>query len=160
MDMAKKSMLQHDPRIQALIKQTDKKTLALWAIDCFNRQRGLVKEEYVEENKIIDHALATLNLWLEYKMTMWEARKYCWTVLKAAREIESKDKVACQMLRACSHTLATCHVATHAEGSAMYVLSAMQYAYKGNEDLITMLEDERAWQIKHLETMIANSNNS
>lgn len=153
MDLTK-SALQHDPRIQALIKQTDKKTLALWAIDCFNRRRSLVKEEYIEENKIIDHALATLNLWLEDKMTMWEARKYCWTVLKAAREIEAQDKVACQMLRACSHTLATCHVATHAEGSAMYVLSAMQYAYQGNEDLITMLEDERAWQIEHLKEMI------
>lgn len=158
MDLTK-SALQHDPRIQELIKQTNKKTLALWAIDCFNRQRGLVNEGYVEENKIIDHALATLNLWLEAKMTMWEARKYCWTVLKAAREIEKQDKVACQMLRACSHTLATCHVATHSEGSAMYVLSAMQYAYRDDENLIKMLEDERTWQIKHLKDMIADGNN-
>lgn len=149
-----KTTLQHDPLIQELTKQTDKKSLALWAIDVFNRQRHLVKEEYLDENKIIDHALETLNLWLEDKMTMWEARKYCWTVLKAAREIEAKDKVVCQMLRACSHTLATCHVATHAEGSAMYVLSAMQYAYKGDKNLIKMLEDERAWQIQHLKDMI------
>lgn len=81
---------------------------------------------------------------------MWEARKYCWVVLKAAREIEAKDKVACQILRSCSHTLATCHVPTHSEGAGMYVISAIQIFYKDKENVIELMENERKWQINHL----------
>ena len=84
------------------------------------------------------------------KITMWEARKYCWTVLKLAREIENEDKVCCQILRATSHCLATCHVPTHAEGTAMYVISAIKHLNKDKENVIELMEDERKWQIKHL----------
>ena len=149
MDMNKFSLIKHDPEIVELIKTTDHKTLAIWAIDCFNNGRYLFNKDY-PENKIIDNALNTLKLWINDGITMWEARKYCWVVLKAAREIEQKDKVACQVLRACSHTLATCHVTSHAEGSGMYIISAIQHFYKGNDNVTKLMEDERKWQIKHL----------
>lgn len=149
MDMNKFSLAKHDPRIQELIKETEHKTLAIWAIDCFNRGRYLFNKEY-QENEIIDKALDTLKLWINDEITMWEARKYCWVVLKAAREIEEKDKVACQILRACSHTLATCHVKTHSEGAAIYVISAIKIFYKDKENVIQLMEDEREWQINHL----------
>lgn len=149
MDMKKFSLAKHDPRIVELINRTDHKILAIWAIDCFNRGRYLFNKDY-PENQIIDKALDTLRLWINDEISMWEARKYCWVVLKTAREIESKDKVACQILRACSHTLATCHVRTHSEGAGMYVISAIQIFYKDREDVIQLMEKEREWQINHL----------
>lgn len=80
------------------------------------------------------------------------SKKICWPVLAKARKIEKIDKVSCQILRATSHTLATCHVKTHAEGSAMYVISALKYLYKylDQKDLIKLLEEERKWQKNNL----------
>ena len=59
----------------------------------------------------------------EDKINMWYALKYCWTILKRAREVEKERKECALILRGVSHTLATLHVRTHVEGSAMYVLS-------------------------------------
>lgn len=86
---------------------------------------------------------------------MLEARKYCWTVLAKAGETEKIDKVSCQILRATSHTLATCHVKTHTEGSAMYVISALKYLYKDldQKELVKKLESERKWQINNLKEL-------
>ena len=148
-DMKKFSLVKHDPRILELISETNHKILAIWAIDFFNRGRYLFNKDY-PENEIIDKALDTLKLWINDSITMWEARKYCWVVLKSAREIEPKDKVACQILRACSHTLATCHVPTHSEKASMYIISAIQHYYKNNENVIELMEKEREWHISHL----------
>ena len=147
--MKKFPLPKHDPKIQELIKTTNHKTLAIWAMDCFNRGRYLFNQDY-QENEIIDKALNTLKLWLDDGITMWEARKYCWVALKAGREIESKDKVACQILRACSHTLATCHVPTHSEGAGMYIISAIQYFYQDQENVTELIKKEKEWQINHL----------
>ncbi len=149
MDMTKFSLAKHDPELIELMKDTDHKVLAIWAIDCFNRGRYLLNKDY-PENQIVDKALETLNLWIEDKIAMWEARKYCFVVLKAAREIEPKDKVACQILRACSHTLATCHVPSHAEGAGMYVISAIKIFYQKEENVTLLMEKERKWQISQL----------
>lgn len=66
-------------------------------------------------------------------------------LLAKAREIEKVDKVSCQILIATSHTLATCHVKTHAEGSAMYVISGLKYLNKdlNQKELVKQLEEER-----------------
>ena len=91
---------------------------------------------------------------------MWEARKYCWKILALAREIEKEDKTCCQILRATSNTLATCHVPRHAEGSAMYALSALQNFYKdkmNKDELEKFLIKERKRQIIHLKDMIQSN---
>lgn len=153
-DMDKFSLIQHDQEIQKLIKTTDQKVLARWAINCLNRILYIYQDRYPDENAPTA-ALNILNDWLNDKVTMWEARKYCWTVQAKAREIEKVDKVSCQILRATSHTLATCHVKTHAEGSAMYVISALKYLYKDldQKELIEKLESERKWQINNLKEL-------
>ena len=148
-DMKKFSLTKHDPEIQDLISKTNHKVLAQWAIDCLNRIFYIYEDRYPNEN-IPQTAIKILKDWMNDKITMWEARKYCWTVLKLARKIENEDKVCCQIVRATSHCLATCHVPTHAEGTAMYVISAIKYLNKDNENVIELMEDERKWQIKHL----------
>lgn len=152
MDMKKFSLAKHDPEIQEFIAKTNHKVLAQWGIDCLNRIFFIYEERY-PNNNTLKTAIDILNSWMQDKITMWEARKYCWTVLKLAREIESEDKVCCQIARATSHCLAICHVPTHAEGVAMYVISAIKYLNKDKENVIEIMEDERKWQINHLKEM-------
>lgn len=148
-DMKTFSLTKHDPEIQDLILKTNHKVLAQWAIDSLNRIFYIYEERYPNEN-IPQTAIKILNDWMNDKITMWEARKYCWTVLELARKIEHEDKVCCQIVRATSHCLATCHVPTHAEGTAMYIISAIQYLNKDKVNVIELMEEERKWQIKHL----------
>ena len=149
MDMKKFSLAKHDPVIQKLIKETDHKLLARWAIDCLNRVLYIFEQRYPDE-KVPYKAIEILENWMNDKISMWEARKYCWLVLDLARSLEKDDKVCCQILRATSHCLATCHVPTHAEGTAMYTISAIQHYNKGRKSVIKLMEDERKWQIEHL----------
>lgn len=141
--------LKHDPRLVELIKVTDQKILATWAIDCVERYMYLLEDKYPNENRP-RNALNILHKWMNGELKMWDARKATYPALAAARELEKTDKVACQIARACSHTLATCHVPTHSEGSAMYVVSALYHLNKDNENVDDILEKERDWQIKHL----------
>lgn len=151
-DMKKFSLAKHDSEIQDLISKTDHKILAQWAIDCLNRVFYIFEEKYPNEN-IPQTAVNILKDWMNDKIMMWEARKYCWTVLELARKIEKEDKVCCQIVRATSHCLATCHVPTHAEGTAMYVISAIKYSNENKENVIELMEEERKWQIKHLKEL-------
>lgn len=149
LDMKTFSLTKHDPEIQDLISKTDHKILARWAIDCLNRVFYIFEERYPNE-EVPKTAINILEDWMNDKITIWEARKYCWTVLELARKIEKKDKVCCQIVRATSHCLATCHVPTHAEGTAMYVISTIKYLNQGKQDVIKLMEDERKWQIELL----------
>lgn len=149
MDMKKFSLTKHDKEIQCLIAETNQKVLAKWAIDCLDRIFYIFEKRYPNE-KIPQTAIQILNDWMNDKITMWEARKYCWTVLELARKIENEDKACCQIVRATSHCLATCHVPTHAEGTAMYVISAIKYLNQNKANVIELMENERKWQIEHL----------
>ncbi len=149
MDLKK---LRHDPRLVELIKDTDQKLLARWAFDCVTKYLYLIEDKYPNETRPRD-ALNMLNKWLSDEVKMWDARKFTYPTLAVARELEATDKVACQIARACSHALATCHVKTHSEGSAMYVISALYYLNKDNANVDDILEAERNWQIEHLNNL-------
>ena len=151
-DMKNFSLAKHDPEIQGLISKTEQKVLAQWAIDCLNRILYIFEEKYPDE-KVPETAVHILYDWMNDRIAMWDARKYCWTVLELARELEKKDKVCCQIVRAASHCLATCHVSTHAEGTAMYVISAIKYLNQDRENVIELMEEERKWQIGHLKEL-------
>ena len=138
-----------DIRMKELIATTEHKTLAIWAIDCLERFMPYLENNYPNEERPRT-AINILKDWIEDKISMWEARKYCWKVLAFGREIELDDKVGCQLARACSHTLATCHVPRHCEGVTMYTLSAMQYQNQDKENVLELMEEEKEWQINHL----------
>lgn len=69
--------------------------------------------------------------------------------------MEEYDKPYSQIVRATSHCLATCHVPTHSEGTAMYVVSAIKLINENKEDVITLMKDERIWQINHLKDLMS-----
>lgn len=156
LDMKKFSLARHDPQLQDLIARTDHKNLAQWAIECLNRSLSVFEERYPDE-RLPREAIKILQDWMEDRITMWEARKHCWDILALARKIESEDKACAQIVRAASHCLATCHVPTHAEGTVMYVISAIKHLNHDKENVIALMEKERAWQISRLEEL-ANRN--
>lgn len=157
LDMKTFSLAKHDPEILTLIAENEHKISAQWAIDCLNRIFYVFEERYPNE-EIPQTAVKILNDWINGKNPMWEARKYCWKVLELARNLEKEDNVCCQIARAASHCLATCHVPTHAEGTAMYVISAIKYLNQNKQNVTEIMEDERKWQIEHLIELKAKNN--
>jgi len=152
MDMTSFNLVKHDPKIVRRIQLLNSKTLAKWAIQCIERFLPIFKEKY-PENNVPNRAIKTLIAWMNNDMKMWDARKYCFVILKAARDFEKTDKVATLFLRGTSHMLATCHVKTHSEGAAMYVIAALKELHKNDHNQITLLEQERVWQIKQLDLL-------
>lgn len=142
----------HDSEMLELIKITEHKVLAQWAIDCLARFLPIFEERYPNE-KIPQTAVKILKQWINDEIKMWDARKYCWIVLKLARDIEAKDKVACQIVRAASHCLATSHVPTHSEGVSIYVRSALQYLNEDKKNVEELMEEERKWHVNHLKKL-------
>ena len=149
LDMKRFNLAKHDEELVSLIKKTDQKVLALWAIDYLSPYLPYYKEKYPND-KTIEIAFNILKDWCEGKITNWNACKYCLAILKRAREVEKENKERALILSGASHTLATCHVATHAEGSAMYVLAFLKYQNQNKENIIEILEKERKEQINHL----------
>lgn len=147
--MKKISLIKHDPRLVELIKATDQKLLAVWALDCIEKYMYLIEEKYQNETRPRE-ALNMLKKWLKDEIKMWDARKYTYPALTAARELEPADKAASQIARGCSHTLATCHVPTHSEGAAIYACAAIYYLNQDKENVMGLMEKERKWQIEHL----------
>ena len=152
MDMRRFSLAKHDPQLMQLMNLADHHALAQWAIECLQRVLDVFEERYPAD-RTPQKAVAILEEWMQGRISMWEARKFCWTVLKLAREIEPEDKVCCQILRAANHCLAVCHVPSHAEGTAMYVVSAIQHLNQGKDNVIELMERERQWQVQRLEEL-------
>jgi len=157
-DMNSFTLTKHDDELLAIIKPVkqnseEHKLLALWAIDCLSRVLPLFESKYPNETTL-KTAVATLQRWMHGEIKMWDARQYTYKVLALAKAMESEDRPYCQIVRAASHCLATCHVPTHAEGTAMYVVSAIQLIYKDCDDVIARMQDERAWQIHHLRALM------
>ncbi len=160
LDMKEFTLTKHDDELYEIIKpvkqySVEHKILALWAIDCLNRMLPLFEAKYPDET-IPKTAVDTLKKWINDEIKMWDARKYTYTVLALARALEKDDKPYSQIVRAASHCLATCHVPTHSEGSAMYVVSAIKQINKDKDNVIELMENERIWQINHLKEMIIN----
>ena len=146
LDMKRFNLTKHNEELVSLIKKTNQKVLALWTVDCLSPYIPYYKVKY-PNGKTIEIAFNILKDLCEDKINMWYALKYCWTILKRAREVEKERKECALILRGVSHTLATCHVRTHAEGSAMYVLAFLKYQNNNKENLIHILEKERKEQV-------------
>lgn len=156
--MNKFTLTKHDDELIFIIKTVkqnsiEHKVLAKWATDCLNRVIPLFEEKYPDIT-ILNTALCKLQKWKNGEMKMWDARKYTYTVLELARTMEKYDKPYSQIVRATSHCLATCHVPTHAEGTAMYVVSAIKLLNQNKDNVIKLMEDERRWQINQLKSLM------
>ena len=137
-----------DEKMVKLVDETDKKTLAVWAIDCAERVMHYFEMEYPDDPRP-RNALKTLQDWIdtgEFHMSV--IRKASLDSHAAAREV-GEDNAARSVARAAGHAVGTAHVYTHSIGSAIY---AQQAIHRASDVLVfeEAVADERNWQINHL----------
>ena len=141
------SLIQYrkDERIVELVKKTDHKALAVWAIDCAERVLPYFEEKYPEDHRP-RKAIETLKTWMKtgvFKMAV--IRKASLDSHAAAREV-GEDNAARSAARAAGQAVATAHVPAHSIGSAIYALQAIHRA-RGS----SAIAKEQDWQYKRLQ---------
>jgi hypothetical protein len=140
-----------DDEMMNLIKITDKKTLAVWAIDCTKRVLQFFEAKYPRDFRP-RQAISTLQKWIEtgeFKLSV--IRKASLDAHAAAREV-GYDNPARSAARAAGQAVATAHVAQHAYGPAIYAQQAIFRATNVNKSKYTA-KVERDWQYQHLQKL-------
>jgi hypothetical protein len=137
-----------DEATVALVKNTDQKTLAIWAIDCVERVMSYFEDPYPQDHRP-RNALETLQTWIVTGVFQMETiRRASLTSHAAAREV-GEDSAARSTARAAGQAVATAHVPLHALGAANYALQAIHRATSPS-DADAAVAKERAWQLQHL----------
>lgn len=116
-----------DERIVELVRKTNHKTLAVWAIDCTERVQPYFEGIYPKDHRP-RNAIETLQTWINtgvFKMAV--IRKASLASHAAAREV-GEDNAARSAARAAGQAVVTAHVPTHSMGSAIYALQAIYRA--------------------------------
>ncbi len=137
-----------DERIVELVKKTDQKTLAVWAIDCAERVLPYFEDKYPEDRRP-RQAIETLQAWLNtgvFKMAV--IRGASLAAHAAARDV-GEDSPARSAAHAAGQAVATAHVPTHSMGPAIYALQAI-YRASDCADAEAAVAREREWQYQHL----------
>jgi hypothetical protein len=145
---SKFSIAHKDEEMVALIKDTDHKTLAVWAIDCAERVLPYFEEKYPEDHRP-RQAIEALQTWIYtglFKMAV--IRKASLDSHAAAREVGA-DNAARSAARAAGQAVATAHVPRHAYGPAVYAQQAIYRATSPSE-ADAAIARERDWQYNHL----------
>jgi hypothetical protein len=145
----KKFSLAHkDKPMEDLVKGTDKKTLAVWAIDCVVRVLPFFEEKYPEDPRPRD-ALDTLRLWIVNGVFhMAVIRGASLASHAAAREV-GEDTPARSAARAAGQAVATAHVPTHSLGAAIYAQQAT-WRSASQPEADAAVARERDWQYHRL----------
>jgi hypothetical protein len=142
------SITQQDEELLALIKNSDQKTLAIWAFDCAERVLPYFEEKYPEDQRP-RQALEALRDWINtgvFRMAV--IRKASLAAHAAAREV-GEDNAARSAARAAGQAVATAHVPRHAYGPAVYARQALFRAVDPSEAAAAITK-ERNWQLQHL----------
>ena len=142
------SVTHKDELIVELVRNTDHKTLAIWAIDCVTRVMPYFEGKY-PEGKRPRKAIRALQAWINtgvFKMA--DIRKASLASHAAAREV-GEDNAARSAARAAGQAVATAHVPTHSIGAANYALQAI-HRTTSSSDADATTAKERDWQYQHL----------
>lgn len=144
---SKFSLTKKDEEILGLIKKTNHKILAIWAIDCAKRVLPHFEEKFPEDKRPLK-AIETLKDWIdtgEFKMAV--IRKASLDSHAAGREV-GEDNPARSAARACGQAVATAHVPIHSYGAAIYAQQAVFRASPSDPSVAA--SKERDWQYQHL----------
>ena len=146
MKKSKFSLTQYkDERIIELVKKTDHKILAVWAVYCAEHVLPYFEEKYPKDHRP-RKAIETLKAWINTGVfSMAVIRKASLASHAAAREV-GEDNAVRSAARAAGQAVATAHVPTHSIGSAIYALQTIYRAT--NSD--AAVAKERDWQYHHL----------
>ena len=147
-EKSKFSVTHKDEPMVELVKKTDHKTLAIWAIDCALRVLPYFEKKFLEDNRP-RNAIEALRAWINtgvFKIA--GIRKASLTSHAAAREV-GEDNAARSAARAAGQAVATAHVPTHSIDAANYALQAI-YIAANSSDADAAVARERDWQYRHL----------
>ena len=148
MKKSKFSLTEHKDEFVEIVKKTDHKTLAIWAIDCVERVLPYFEEKYPEDHRP-RQAIETLQTWIHtgvFKMAV--IRGASLTAHAAAREAKENNNAACFAARAAGQAVATAHVPQHAFGAPYYALKAVAAADPANAEV--NVAREWNWQVRHV----------
>src|SRR6266571_5278990 len=148
MEKSKFSVTHKDKAIVELMRKTDHKTVAVWAIDCVERVMPYFEEKYPEDKRP-RKAIEVLQTWIStgvFRMAV--VRRASLASHAAAREV-GEENAARSAARAAGQAVATAHVPTHAIGAANYTLQAIHRA-TNSSDVDAAIAKEREWQYQHL----------
>ncbi|MEK6982648.1 MAG: putative immunity protein [Candidatus Micrarchaeota archaeon] len=147
-DKPKFSLAQIDPYLLDLVKKTEKKTLAIWAITCVKRILHYFEDSH-QKDKRPRNAIETLQKWIKTgNFKMADVRKASLDAHAAAREV-GEENAARSAARAAGQAMATAHVKTHSIAAANYALQAI-YRSTNSADINVKIAKERVWQYKRL----------
>lgn len=142
------SLTHIDQAMAELVRETDKKTLAVWAIDCVERVLPFFEEKYPHDPRPRD-AIIALQAWINsgvFRMVV--IRGASLASHAAAREVE-EDNPARSAARAAGQAVATAHARMHSLGAAQYALQAVWRA-ASPPDAGAAVSRERDWQYHRL----------
>jgi hypothetical protein len=142
------SLARKDEALEALVRETDHTTLAIWAIDCAGRVLHYFEEKYPDDPR----PRVALNVCREWTTTgvfrMAVIRGASLASHAAARDV-GEDNAARSAARAAGQAVATAHVPTHSVGAARYAQQAVWRAADPGEAEAAVAR-ERDWQERHL----------
>lgn len=130
------------------MKRTDKKTLAVWVIDCVERVLPYFEKPFPEDPRP-RNALATLQTWIDTGVFKMQVIRKASLDSQAATRVVNEDNPARSAARAAGQAAATTHVPTHSIGAANYALQAIYRAADPN-DADAAVARERERQRRHL----------
>ncbi|MFH0831267.1 MAG: hypothetical protein V1886_00135 [archaeon] len=146
--MKEKFKLRKDEAVAELVKKTDKKILAVWAVDCAERVMPCFEGKYPQDSRP-RKAIEALQKWIRTGIfRMADIRKASLDSHAAAREV-GDDNAARSAARAAGQAVATAHVPAHSMGAAIYALQAIHRA-ANSSDADAAIAKERNWQYQHL----------
>jgi len=139
------SITHKDESMEELVRGTDKKTLAVWAIDC---ALPCFEGKYPDDPRP-RNAIEACRAWITTGIfNMADIRRASLASHAAARET-GEDNAARSAARAAGQAVATAHVPTHSIGAAHYALQAVCRAANPS-DVGAAIARERDWQYHHL----------
>jgi hypothetical protein len=142
------TLTQYQDRFVELVKSSDHKTLATWAIDCAKRVLPYFEEKYPDDDRP-RKAIAALQTWIDTGIfSMAVIRKASLDSHAAARAV-GEDNPARSAARAAGQAVATAHVPNHSMGAALYALQAIHRA-ADPADADAAVTNECDWQCQHL----------
>ena len=137
-----------DDALLDLVRKTDHRILAIWAIDCVERVMPFFEINFPEDGRP-RQAILTLHQWIDtgvFKMAV--IRKASLDSHAAARET-GEDNAARSAARAAGQAVATAHVPTHSLGAEKYALQAV-YRAANPAEADAAVSQERDWHFQRL----------
>ena len=149
MKKSKFSLIQYkDERIAEIVRKSDHKILAVWAIDCAERVLRYFETKYPEDLRP--------QTWINTGVFKMEVIRRASLASHAAARDVGEDSAARSAARAAGQAVATAHVPAHSTGAAVYALQAISRSTNSSESE-TAVAKEREWQYGHLLELVKNS---